>query len=100
MGEIVRKPRESCRGTYVHVPESHLGHTAVAGEPSVERRHNSTRSGTIFLPNMQALVGNPTTLARLVIAIATIAAVDALPNGRNIPPRPTGKPARQATIRR
>ena len=100
MGEIVRKPRESCRGTYVHVPEGHLGPMAVAGEPSAQRRHNSMRSGTIFLPNMQALVGNPTTLARLVIATATIAAVDAVPHGRNIPPGLTGKPARQATIRR
>ena len=93
MGEIVRKPRESCRAIDVYVPESHLGHTAVAGEPGVERRHNWISSGTIFLPGMQALVGNPTALARLAIAAATIAAADAMP-------RLTGKPARRATIRR
>jgi hypothetical protein len=58
------------------------------------------RSGTIFLPNMQALVGNPTALARLVIAAATITAADALPHGRDIPRRLIGKPARRATIRR
>jgi hypothetical protein len=93
MGEIVRKPRESCRGIDVRVPEGHLGHTAVAGEPSLAPRHNWIHSGTIFLPNMQALVGNPTTLAPLAIAAATIAAADAVP-------RLTGKPARRATIRR
>jgi hypothetical protein len=86
MGEIVRKPRESCRTTPVHVPDGYLGNIAVAGEPGVERQRNSVRSGIIFLPNMQALVGNPIILARLMIAGATIVAADAVPHGRNIPP--------------
>jgi hypothetical protein len=90
MGEFMRKPPESCRTTPVHVPDGHLGNIAAAGEPSVERRRKSMSSGTIFLPNMQALVGTPTILARLAIAPATMAAADAVPHGRNIPPRLTG----------
>jgi hypothetical protein len=58
------------------------------------------RGGIIFLPIMQALVGNPTALARLAIAATEIAVADAVPPGRDIPPRLTGKPARRATIQR
>jgi hypothetical protein len=99
MGEFVRKPRESCRAFHVNVPDGHLGHIAVAGEPGLAWRCDSMRSGTILLPSMQALVGNPTIFARLAIAPATIDA-DAVSHGRNIPPWPTEKPARPATIQR
>jgi hypothetical protein len=69
-------------------------------EPGVERRRNSMRGGTIFLPSMPVLIVKYKILARLAIAGATIAAAGAVPHGRNIPRRLAGKPARRATIRR
>ena len=100
MGEIVHKPRESCRGTCIHLRDGYLGKTGLAGEPDIERRRNSVPSGIIFLPGTHVLIENMAILAWLAMAAATIAAADAVPHGWNIPPRLTGKPARRATIRR